>query len=136
MRNRRMATAAMLAMTCCLPRPTTHASELQWTAVTLARDGAVGQAVHSSRAKAVALAIADCRRMQRWSNDCGSLLVTLQGGWAIAMVCGGYGILVVERTLVEAEARAAKKEANLRAKVAEAVPECVVAAVVGGGASQ
>jgi len=125
----------MLAAGCCLAQPT-HASELQWTAVTLARDGAVGQATHASRAKAVALAIADCRRLRRWSDDCGSLLVMLQEGWAIALVCGNYGILVAERTLAEAEAGAAKREASLRAKVAEAVPECVAAAVVGGGVSQ
>ena len=92
--------------------------------------------MHDSRAKAVALAIADCRQMRRRSGDCGSLLVTLQEGWAIAMVCGDYGILVAERTLADAEAGAASREARLRAKVAEAVPDCVVAAVVGGGVSQ
>jgi hypothetical protein len=135
MHNRRTAVAALLTAAFCLAPPT-RASELQWTAVTLARDGAVGQALHSSRAKAVSLAIAECGRMRRWSNDCGSLLVTLQEGWAIAMLCGDHPILVAERTLADAEARATSRETRLRAKVDEAVPECVVTAVVGGGVSQ
>ena len=62
----------------------------------------------------MALAIADCRQMRR-PGDCGSLLVTLQEGWAIAMVCGDYGILVAERTKAEAEAaRRADKRACVR----------------------
>jgi hypothetical protein len=119
-----------------LPQHAICASELQWTAVTLARDGVVGHAVHGSRAHAVALAIADCRRMRRWSDDCGSLLITLRHGWVIAMVCGGYGILVAERTLAIAEARAASRQTGLGAEFAEAVPECMVAAIIGGGISQ
>lgn len=135
MRNWHMAVAALLTAAICSVQPT-QASELQWTAVTLTRNGAVGQATHRSRATAVALAITDCRRMQGWSNDCGSMLVALQDGWAIALLCGSHPILVAERTLADAEARAASREARLRAKVDEAVPECVVAAVVGGGVSQ
>jgi hypothetical protein len=112
------------------------ASELLWTAVTLTRDGAVGQATHGSRAKAIALAITDCKRMRRWSDDCGSLLVTMREGSVIAMLCGDYTILVAGRTLAEAEAIARKHEARLRGKSTESVPECVAIGTIGTGPSQ
>jgi hypothetical protein len=132
MRTRGVVATAMLLAS----QQAVVASEQQWTAVTLARDGAVGQAVHDSRARAVALAIADCKRMRRWSDDCGSLLVTMQDGSVIAMLCGDYGILVTGRTLAEAEAGVARREARLRAKFGAAVPECVAVAIIGGGVSQ
>lgn len=128
---------AMLASTCCTPQQRLAASELQWTAVTLARDGAVGKAVHSSRAKAVALAIADCKQATRWSNDCGSLLVTMQEGWAIALLCGTSNILVAARTLAEAEAKASRRKGILRANHGTAMPACIsIATIDSAGMSQ
>lgn len=130
MRKAGAVAAILSACMCGMPQPPIIAGEQQWTAVTLARDGAIGNAIHSSRAKAVSLAIAECKQMTRWSNDCGSLLVTMQEGWAIAVLCGTYNILVAGGTLAVAEAEATRREERLRAKHAATMPDCVPIAII------
>lgn len=108
-----------------LPRHSAAADDDQWIALTLARDGAWGMAMHTSRAKAVSLAIANCRRMAGRVNDCGSLHTSVRGAWSLAMLCGDYNVVVTAPTLAEAQAAARYRQIDLRASYAADLPACV-----------
>jgi hypothetical protein len=105
-----------------LPAP---ASGEEWTALTLARDGTWGMATHVSRAKAIALAIDDCKQMAGRPNDCGALYKVAQGAWSLAVLCGRFNIVVAADTLAGAEAAVRARESELRLAFAQSLPPCV-----------
>jgi hypothetical protein len=113
---------ALLA--CALLCPSPYAAEADWTAVTLAKDGAWGIATHPSQAAAIAIAIRNCKSMSLTANDCGSLLTTIRSGWSLAILCGDYNIVVSKPTLAEAEQAALFREIDLHMFYVPDLPSC------------
>ena len=113
---------AVLACTIlCLPA---YTAEVDWTAVTLAKDGSWGVATDSSQGVAIAAAIRNCKSMSPIANDCGSLLSTIRGGWSLAILCGNYNIVVSRPTIAEAEQAALYREIDLHMFYVPDLPSC------------
>lgn len=108
-----------------LPRHSASASDDQWIALTLARDGAWGTATHVSRAMSISLAIRNCKQMAGHANDCGSLHTSVQAAWSLAILCGDYNVVVTAGTLADAEAAARRRQIDLAASYAADLPPCV-----------
>jgi hypothetical protein len=119
------ATSASLAVVACtLSCLPAYTAEVDWTAVTLAKDGAWGVATNSSQGAAIATAVRNCKSMSPVANDCGSLLSTIRGGWSLAILCGDYNIVVSRPTLTEAEQAALYREIDLHMFYVPGLPLC------------
>ena len=82
--------------------PQCTAWDLNWTVVTLARDGSWGVASSSSQPKAIADAIKACWVMAGPSSDCGAQLMAARGSWVIANLCGDRKVIATGTSLVGA----------------------------------
>jgi hypothetical protein len=98
--------------------------ELEWTVVTVARNGAWGVASASLRSEALATALRRCKSMSAEESDCGAELVSFRSGCALAMLCGDYRVLVSGRDGQEAELLAQQRVFILRELYAPDLPPC------------
>ena len=85
-----------------------------WTALTLATNGAWGSAIHALRVTAMMQAMAQCRERAGSSNGCGSHTTTVRGAWAVGYVCGTETFVVTARSYREAQVAAINQEIELR----------------------
>jgi hypothetical protein len=96
-----------------------------FTALTMAPDGAWGTATDPRVNRAIDLAISNCRSMSKAPLGCGGYLTTVRGGWSLGIRCGRETIITADRVLAEAERRARLREAHLRQLYAAKIPPCV-----------
>lgn len=85
-----------------------------WTALTVASNGAWGSATHVSRTTAMVQANAKCRERAGEAAGCGSHTATVRGSWVVACVCGSETFIVTARTFGEAHVAAVNQEIELR----------------------
>jgi len=102
--------------------PQCAAGDLNWTVVTLARDGSLGVASSNSQPKAIADSIKACRAMADTSNDCGAQFIAAKGSWIIANLCGDHTLMATGNSLVEAEQEALYREISLQFYVPDLSP--------------
>jgi hypothetical protein len=95
-----------------------------YTALTMAPDGAWGTATARYPNEAIAGAIARCRAMSTSKSGCGAYLAMVRAGWSFALRCGEHVILVAERARDDAERIATRREDELRANYAPGMPSC------------
>jgi hypothetical protein len=95
------------------------------TVVAIAPDGTWGVATEPTTGRAIANAIADCKKKHHSKVGCGSELTTVRGGWSIGKRCGNRSIFVAEETLAKAEQAAINRETELRQFYAPDMPPCV-----------
>jgi len=101
-----------------------HASEDNWTVLTIASDGSWGVATKISSNLAIAAAIADCKAMSRAEIGCGAYIKAIRAGWILGVRCGGENIIASGTTLAEAEQAAVKREVELRQMYLYDMPPC------------
>ena len=104
--------------------PQCMAWDLNWTVVTLARDGSWGVASGRSQPQAIAGAIKACRAMAGPSNDCGAQLMAARGGWVIANLCGDRKVIATGISLIDAEQGALYREISLQLHYVPDLPPC------------
>jgi hypothetical protein len=130
-----LATACALAVTfaaCDAPRAQSAATQPaaieEWahdfTVLTMAPDGAWGTATDPRINRAIFLAIENCKAMSGAKIGCGAYMTSVRGGWSLGIRCGRENIIVADRDLAEAEERARRREAELRALYAPNMPSC------------
>jgi hypothetical protein len=95
------------------------------TVVAIAPDGTWGVATEPTTGRAIANAIAECKKKYQSKIGCGSEITTVRGGWSIGMRCGNRSIFVAEETLAKAEQAAISRETELRQFYAPDMPACV-----------
>lgn len=95
------------------------------TVLTIAPDGTWGVATDTFINRAIALAIADCKRKYRRDIGCGHRFTSIREGWSLALRCGNENIIVAERSLADAEQLARRREGELRRKYVAGMPDCV-----------
>jgi len=95
------------------------------TVVAIAPDGTWGVATEPTTGRAIANAIAECKKKYQSKIGCGSEITTVRGGWSIGMRCGNRSIFVAEETLAKAEQAAISRETELRQFYAPDMPPCV-----------
>src|SRR5262249_1247986 len=72
------------------------------TVVATAPDGTWGVATDPIIGRAIANAMAECKKKYQSKIGCGSRMITIRGGWSIGMRCGNRSIFVAEETLAAA----------------------------------
>jgi hypothetical protein len=105
-------------------------SDLDWTVVTMAPDGAWGAATEGGLNHAIADAVARCRLMSRLTLGCGAYMVSTQGGWVLGVRCGGENILRTGETFADAVESARRRELQLRALYRPSLATCRQVVVV------
>jgi hypothetical protein len=109
-------------------RATQPAAIEEWahdfTVLTMVPDGSWGTATDPRVNRAIYLAIERCKAMSAAKIGCGAYLTTVRGGWSVGIRCGRHNIIVADRDLAEAERRALKREADLRALYVPNMPPC------------
>jgi hypothetical protein len=95
-----------------------------FTALTMAPDGAWGTATDPRVNRAIHLAIGNCKIMSGAELGCGAYLTTVRGGWSLGIRCGGENIIAADRNLAEAERRAHNREIELRERYVPGMPPC------------
>jgi hypothetical protein len=95
------------------------------TVVAIAPDGTWGVATEPTAGRAIANAIAECKKKYQSKIGCGSEITTVRGGWSIGTRCGNRSIFVAEETLAKAEQAAISRETQLRQFYAPDMPPCV-----------
>jgi hypothetical protein len=118
------ATRCLAVAACALSSLPAYAAEPNWTALTLANDGAWGAAISAVQALAIAHSVRDCRAKSARTNDCGALLATIRDGWILGILCGDYKIVVAERTVAAAQDAALRREIELRTLYVPNLPSC------------
>lgn len=95
------------------------------TVLTIAPDGTWGVATDALVSRAIALAIADCKRKHRREIGCGHRLTSIRAGWSLAFRCGNENVIVAEGSLADAERLARRREDELRTMYVPDMPACV-----------
>jgi|RhiMetdeSRZDD1v2_1073273.scaffolds.fasta_scaffold401734_2 hypothetical protein len=95
------------------------------TVLTIAPDGSWGVATDAFVSRAIARAIADCKRRYRREIGCGHRLTSIRAGWSMALRCGNENIIVAEKSLADAEQLARRREDELRTVYVPDMPACV-----------
>lgn len=95
-----------------------------FTALTMAPDGAWGTATDPRVNRAIHLAIVNCKIMSGAELGCGAYLTTVRGGWSLGIRCGRENIIVADRNLIDAERRAHRRESELRERYVPGMPPC------------
>jgi hypothetical protein len=103
---------------------TTDTSEPDWTVLTMAPDGSWGVATEVDSGRAIARAIANCKKMSKKEIGCGASLAATRAGWSLAIRCGRENIIIAEKTLADAEKAAHRRENELRASYVPDMPDC------------
>ena len=106
-------------------------SNADWTVLTVAPDGGWGTATDAYINEATSRAIAQCRSMSTRTLGCGARLVSIQGGWALALRCGNEDVLATGATLLEAAKHAHRRELELRELYHPNMASCGQLVVVG-----
>jgi hypothetical protein len=100
------------------PSTTARSSYEDWwkdvTVLAIAPDGAWGVGTDKMFDRAVALALADCKRKYRREIGCGYIQTAVRAGWSIMFRCGGENIVAAERRLADAIQQARRQEFQLR----------------------
>jgi hypothetical protein len=94
------------------------------TVLTIAPDGTWGVATDAFINRAIAGAIADCKRKYQREIGCGHRFTTIRAGWSLGFRCGNENIIVAEKTLAEAERQARRREYDLRTMYVPNMPAC------------
>lgn len=110
------------------------ASSADWTVLTMAPNGTWGTATEGYVNRAMAVAMARCRKMSSSNLGCGAYMVSIQSGWALGLRCGRESILATGATLAEATAMARRREEELRLHYQPAMADCrrIVSVSAGG----
>lgn len=95
------------------------------TVLTIAPDGTWGVATDALVGRAIALAIADCKRKYQREIGCGHRLTSIRAGWSLVLRCGSENVIVAERNLADAEQLARRREDELRTVYVPDMPACV-----------
>jgi hypothetical protein len=95
------------------------------TVLTIAPDGTWGVATDAFVSRAIALAIADCKRKYQREIGCGHRLTSIRAGWSLAFRCGSENVIVAERSLADAEQMARRREDELRTVYVPDMLACV-----------
>ena len=98
--------------------------DTEWTVVTVARNGSWGVATARTQGEAIAVSTRKCEAMSAEQSDCGAEFVAFRTGWALALLCGGYRVIVAEMDLEDAERAARARTADLRQSYAPDLPRC------------
>ena len=96
-----------------------------FTVLTMAPDGSWGVATETFINRAIARAIDNCKAMSGTELGCGAYFTSIRAGWSLGICCGRENIVVGEKFLADAERRALRREAELRAHYAPNMPDCV-----------
>jgi hypothetical protein len=88
-------------------------------------DEAWGAATDTAINRAIARAIATCKAISGAKLGCGAYFTSIRAGWSLGIRCGRDTIIVADNDLVEAERRAARREAELRTHYQTEMPACV-----------
>jgi hypothetical protein len=94
--------------------PKIYTPESYWTVLAMAPDGSWGVATEPETGRAIAGAIANCKKMYKKEIGCGISLTTISAGWSLAIRCGSENIIVAEKNLVDAEEAALRRENELK----------------------
>lgn len=103
-------------------------SQDYWTVLTMTPDGSPdgswGTATDLTISRAIAGAIANCRKMSGKPLGCGARYTMVQSGWSLGLHCGGDVIITADAVLRTAEQAAARRERELRQVYAPGLPPC------------
>jgi hypothetical protein len=94
------------------------------TVVAIAPDGTWGVGTDDFINRAIALAIADCKRKYQREIGCGYRQISIRAGWSLVYRCGSETIIVAARELAEAERQARRQEHELRSRYVPGMPAC------------
>lgn len=99
-------------------------SQDEWTVLTMAPDGSWGAATDFFISRAIADAIAMCRRTSGQQLGCGAAFRSIRAGWSLGVRCGQENILVADHDLEDAERTARARELELRYVYAAELGPC------------
>lgn len=101
--------------------------EHDWVALTVARNGTWGSAVHGNLTRAMIQAIRDCSgKSGATGNDCGAEITTVRASWSLAYACGDYTFIANGDTSAEARTAAIHRAIDLKEIVGLDLPPCTL----------
>jgi len=104
------------------------ASDEDWwkdvTVLAIAPDGTWGVGIDKSFDRAVAQALAACKRKYRKEVGCGYRQTSIRGGWSLMYRCGDENIIAAEKKLPDAVQQARRQEFQLRMHYEPEMPRC------------
>ena len=106
--------SAMLGLTGSIVQAGAEHWDKDWTALTVASNGAWGSATNASRTTAMMEAMTQCRERAGGSSGCGSHTTTVRDAWTVAYACGAETFIVTAHTFREAHFAAINQEIELR----------------------
>jgi hypothetical protein len=83
-----------------------------------------GVATDADINRAIARAIANCKKMSGADLGCGAVFTSIRAGWSLGIRCGRESIIVADENLAEAEWRALRRETELRTHYAREMSAC------------
>jgi hypothetical protein len=95
------------------------------TVLTIAPDGTWGVGTDAFISRAIARAVANCKRKYQGTIGCGHRLTSIRAGWSLAFRCGNENIIVADRSLADAEQLARRQEHDLRTNYVPDMAPCV-----------
>jgi hypothetical protein len=96
----------------------------------MALDGSWGTATDFYSDRAIADAIANCKRMSGLPLGCGARWTIVNAGWSLGIRCGRTTIIVAEPTLADARKAALRQEVELRRHYQPNMPPCISVVIV------
>jgi hypothetical protein len=120
---RRLRTACF-ALLLAAPGLSAAAEEMNWTVLTVARNGNWGIATASTQGEAITGAVFRCQAMTADESDCGAELVAFRSGLAMAPLCGDYRVIVTANDPAEADRFALDRLVVLRELYGSDFPVC------------
>ena len=106
--------------------------EHDWVALTVARNGTWGSAIHSNLTWAMMQAIKECsRKSGPIGNDCGSEITTVRAAWSLAYACGDDTFIATGETTGESRIAAIHRAIDLRQIFGFELPACKLVVGVG-----
>jgi hypothetical protein len=102
--------------------------DYDWTALTVARNGAWGTASDASVLRAMARAIAACRIMSgpEGNGDCGGEITTVRAAWSLAYACGDQTFIATGVTAADARMAAIDRASELREILGGGLEPCTL----------
>jgi hypothetical protein len=115
---------ACVALLLAAPGLSAADEEMNWTVLTVARNGNWGIARARTRSEAIAGALDRCQAMTADESDCGADLVAFRSGLALALMCGDHRVIVTANDSEEADSSAFDRLVALRGLYGPDFPAC------------
>ena len=82
----------------------------------------LGRRYGEEQSEAIAVSTRKCEAMSAEQSDCGAEFVAFRTGWALALLCGGYRVIVAEKELEDTESSCPRSDSRPQAIICTGSP--------------